>query len=537
MVSSGGSSYICILAHTNFVPPNTTYWNVVAAKGDAGADGVGVAGADGTDGTGIAWLGAWSGATTYATNDVVEYGGSSYISLVDGNLNSEPPSVNWDLMAQQGLQGVPGADATDLTALLGGATDQYLAKLSATDDDFDWRTLDTYLVWKGPWDSTTAYSPLDLVLSDGKLYLCDVAVGPSVNKPGNDPTNWQFITTGQGLTTTAEVFLGPTLSGVMGAIANGSRRSGHFDIPSHGFLNMTGGAATTQEEDGVFYDALGDADGVTPTFIQVLRYNRSVYEHDAQTGITLRTLTIPVGYTTDGVVRLSSWWFVIVYKAADGKWYVRRYLQSDLSFVDETDIDADVGAVGLYLVTPFVNGSNFSLLYNTSTAYKLSTYNTAVVQQSTQTFATFAELNNYGNLGAVLVGGVVYVGSWNDLTNSLITAWNLSTGLRQTDLEWLPSGSSGSGIAHDGTRFWSMTYVNGIASGSPPLLTNLTVGTRVEIKKSVGPYVGKGTRADEAEMELIVAEAVVSAVDTITVYWHSTNRLQGNYMFDYTVPS
>ena len=38
-VSSGGSSYICILAHTNQVPPNATYWNVIASKGDTGATG------------------------------------------------------------------------------------------------------------------------------------------------------------------------------------------------------------------------------------------------------------------------------------------------------------------------------------------------------------------------------------------------------------------------------------------------------------------------------------------------------------------
>jgi hypothetical protein len=38
-VSSGGSSYICILAHTNQTPPNATYWNVIASKGDTGAKG------------------------------------------------------------------------------------------------------------------------------------------------------------------------------------------------------------------------------------------------------------------------------------------------------------------------------------------------------------------------------------------------------------------------------------------------------------------------------------------------------------------
>lgn len=38
-VTSGGSSYICILAHTNQAPPNATYWGLIAAKGDTGATG------------------------------------------------------------------------------------------------------------------------------------------------------------------------------------------------------------------------------------------------------------------------------------------------------------------------------------------------------------------------------------------------------------------------------------------------------------------------------------------------------------------
>src|SRR3990167_387518 len=39
-VASAGSSYICIQAHTNQIPPNITYWNVLANKGDQGIQGV-----------------------------------------------------------------------------------------------------------------------------------------------------------------------------------------------------------------------------------------------------------------------------------------------------------------------------------------------------------------------------------------------------------------------------------------------------------------------------------------------------------------
>ncbi|MCC7139766.1 MAG: hypothetical protein IT460_15190 [Planctomycetes bacterium] len=59
-VSSGGSSYVCVLAHANHAPPNATYWALLASKGDAGDDGAdgadgddGAPGADGADGSDI----------------------------------------------------------------------------------------------------------------------------------------------------------------------------------------------------------------------------------------------------------------------------------------------------------------------------------------------------------------------------------------------------------------------------------------------------------------------------------------------------
>lgn len=39
VVASGGSSYVCIANNTNQVPPNITYWTLLASKGDTGATG------------------------------------------------------------------------------------------------------------------------------------------------------------------------------------------------------------------------------------------------------------------------------------------------------------------------------------------------------------------------------------------------------------------------------------------------------------------------------------------------------------------
>ncbi|MGY4370744.1 hypothetical protein ACVW1A_006809 [Bradyrhizobium sp. LB1.3] len=65
VVTLSGSSYVCVLAHTNHTPPNVTYWQLLASKGDTGATGsTGAAGTNGTNGAG--------------------YGGTSITSLAIG---------------------------------------------------------------------------------------------------------------------------------------------------------------------------------------------------------------------------------------------------------------------------------------------------------------------------------------------------------------------------------------------------------------------------------------------------------------------
>lgn len=53
VVALNGSSYACILDHTNHTPPNATYWQLLASVGATGATGAtGAAGTNGTNGAG-----------------------------------------------------------------------------------------------------------------------------------------------------------------------------------------------------------------------------------------------------------------------------------------------------------------------------------------------------------------------------------------------------------------------------------------------------------------------------------------------------
>ncbi len=74
---------------------------VMAAQGPAGP-------------AGMVWRGAWSSATAYASGDGVSSGGSSYIATA-ANTNSQPPSANWNLLAQQGAAGSAGSAPAPVT--------------------------------------------------------------------------------------------------------------------------------------------------------------------------------------------------------------------------------------------------------------------------------------------------------------------------------------------------------------------------------------------------------------------------------------
>jgi hypothetical protein len=82
-------------------------------SGTSGLDGTffGSSGTSGSSGISIDWRGQWT-LTTYNINDAVSYLGASWISTINGNINT-PGGVGWDLLAQSGTSGVSGTNGTD----------------------------------------------------------------------------------------------------------------------------------------------------------------------------------------------------------------------------------------------------------------------------------------------------------------------------------------------------------------------------------------------------------------------------------------
>lgn len=65
--------------------------------------------------------------------------------------------------------------------------------------------------------------------------------------------------------------------------------------------------------------------------------------------------------------------------------------------------------------------------------------------------------------------------------------------------------------------------------------TGLTSGKSVLIQQAVGPYTGKGTLADEAEMDGLTVSASTTSTTTIKAYWTSASPVRGNFKFNYLV--
>jgi Collagen triple helix repeat (20 copies) len=112
VVSFGGSSYVALVANTGREPDlSPTFWAVLSQAGTPGA--AGAAGATGPQGpagaVGVAYRGMWTASTAYHANDVVGFGGATYLAAAT-SLGSEPdvsPSL-WAVLALNGSAGATG---------------------------------------------------------------------------------------------------------------------------------------------------------------------------------------------------------------------------------------------------------------------------------------------------------------------------------------------------------------------------------------------------------------------------------------------
>jgi hypothetical protein len=160
------------------------------AAGAAGASGAtGATGAAGPQGPPVSFLGGWLSGTSYAKGDAVSLGGTSYISLVGGNLGNAPSvsSSQWAVLAAHGVEGPAGpagpmgpAGATGAAGANGAA--------GATGAPGPQGPPVSFL---GGWLSGTNYATGSAVSFGGSSY---VALMPNMGKePDLSPTFWGLL--------------------------------------------------------------------------------------------------------------------------------------------------------------------------------------------------------------------------------------------------------------------------------------------------------------------------------------------------------
>jgi hypothetical protein len=127
------------------------------------------------------WMSAWAVGTAYQKDDIVSYGGSSYIAKLT-NTGDNPATVtaSWEIMTS-GLRHI-GNWATSTAYIVddivsyGGQT--YKTLLSHTSGTFatdlaasKWVKFSSGMDWKGNWATSTVYKINDIVNSGGSVYV------------------------------------------------------------------------------------------------------------------------------------------------------------------------------------------------------------------------------------------------------------------------------------------------------------------------------------------------------------------------------
>jgi len=194
VVALGGKMYICVIGHTaaadfftdlDVSPPK---WNLVS--------------------DGLTWKGTWQTDTTYVYNDIVEYGGRLYIcntvhtSADDSSNGLEVDQAKWTIFAEgldwkgpwtsdtryivNDLVKYGGKSYVCITPHTSAATEA--SGLEA--DQEKWQIFNAGTEYKSTWVTGTRYKSNDVVLYGAALWICVIPHTAS-STFASDVSNWE----------------------------------------------------------------------------------------------------------------------------------------------------------------------------------------------------------------------------------------------------------------------------------------------------------------------------------------------------------
>lgn len=189
VVTYEGSSYVALTVNINVVPGTApTIWILLAAAGE---------------GTELNFTGPYSTTTAYDVNDVVNYGGSSYVAILPSVNKPVNNTAYWTLLAAAGtplkFTGLYSATTTyavnDVATSPTGST--YVAILAGTgnplSDTTYWvpfTTGGTVLTFRGVYSPTTSYGANDVATYNGSSY---VAIASSTGSTPPTSPDWVLL--------------------------------------------------------------------------------------------------------------------------------------------------------------------------------------------------------------------------------------------------------------------------------------------------------------------------------------------------------
>jgi hypothetical protein len=197
VVKYGGQTYVCNEGHTSAatlalgLEPDQAKWDLIAESFD--------------------WKGDWVVATRYKKNDVVKYGGTSYVcntghtSAATDTLGLEADQGKWDYL-HKGLEykfAWSGSSVRyKINDIVKWGADLWICTTEHTSTgtfaESNWQQFVEGVEFDDSWNSSTIYQPGDIVTYGGYIYICKTNHSNQVPTANSD--DWDLYATGFKLT-------------------------------------------------------------------------------------------------------------------------------------------------------------------------------------------------------------------------------------------------------------------------------------------------------------------------------------------------
>jgi hypothetical protein len=416
------------------------------------------------------WQGAWTTGTSYVKDDIVRYGGSSYV-CVKAHTAAADFYTNFDLDAWQlmtsGLQWVTEPWTTGVFYPEGSVV-RYGGKLYVAVDghtssadfntDFDaadWQLFVDGIQWKtDEWAGGTLYKEGDLVRHGGRVYIAiDGHTASSSFKTDFDSAEWQLFADGvQWKTsewTASTLYLvgdvvrvsGKTYIATVEHTANAVQRGGfYFDLAGNWNLYT----------DGIQYQGAWDTDAYY-WIGDLVRYGGKTYicvaGHEADADFYVDFDSTKWNLFNDGFQWASSWTSDQYYKEGDvvkhgGTTYICLNGHTSTDAVDETGFDADLTANQW---AEFSAGFDWKNQWTAGTYYKLND----LVRYGARSFICVS-----GHTASVLFNDDII--NWELLTDGqqwLTSGWQIGTFYKERDIVRYGGRTYICAVGHTATSF------------------------------------------------------------------------------------